>query len=78
MSPDTERAAMAAAWLEQAQGVSVPAAAVAAPARMAERIGAIARAAAARLRFGAEPSGFRRVFAALAEDEVSGGTGDDR
>ena len=65
---------LAAAWLGQAQGLSVPAEAVAAPARMAARFGEIARAAAGRLVFGMEPSGFQRVFAALAKDEA----GNDR
>lgn len=78
MNPETERAAVAAAWLEQAQGVSVPAPAIDSPAGMAERIATVARAAAARLPFGAEPSGFRRIFAALAGDDASGGTCDDR
>jgi hypothetical protein len=68
MSTESEQTNIAAAWLDQAQGVRVPAAAAAAPARMAARFGAVARAAAARLPFGAEPSGFRRIFAALAGD----------
>ena len=69
MSTEIEQTDLAAAWLDQAQGVMVPAAGLAAPARVAERFGAVARAAAARRPFGAEPSGFRRIFAALAGDE---------
>lgn len=68
MSTETEQTNLAAAWLEQAQGVSVPADAATTPARMAARFGAVARAAAARLPFGAEPSGFQRIFAALVGD----------
>ncbi len=77
MSDETDRAESVAAWLGQAQGVCVPAEAVAAPARMAERFAATAHAAAARLPFGAEPAGFRRVFATLADDDDDGDD-DDR
>lgn len=74
MSAEKDPAVVAAAWLAQAQGVRVSAEAVAAPARMAEQLGAIAREAAADVRFGVEPSGFQRIFAALADGE----DGDDR
>jgi|GEM_PF-6433386 len=67
--PEKDPAAVAAAWLAQAQGVRVPVEAVAAPARMAERFGKIARDAAADLPFGMEPSGFQRVFTALTDGE---------
>ena len=68
MSTEFDQTDLAAAWLDQVQEVRVPIDAAAAPARMAARFGAVARAAAARLPFGAEPSGFRRLFAALAGD----------
>ena len=67
--PEKDPAAVAAAWLDQAQGMRMPVEAVAAPARMAERFGAVTREAAKDLRFGTEPSGFQRIFAALADGE---------
>jgi len=67
--PEKDPAVVAAAWLAQAQGVRMPVEAVAAPARMAGRLEAVAREAAADLRFGMEPSGFQRIFAALADGD---------
>ena len=69
MAKEKDPAALAAAWLAQTQGVRVPVEAVAAPARMAERLGAVTREAATDLRFGMEPSGFQRVFADLADGD---------
>ena len=74
MSAEKDPAVVAAVWLAQAQGMRVSAEAVAAPARMAEQLGAVAREAAVDLRFGAEPTGFKRIFTALAD----GNDADDR
>jgi len=59
-------------WLRQVQGLVIDAESLAMPAGMAERFGTVARDATARLPFGAEPSGYQRLF-----DSLAPGGGDD-
>jgi hypothetical protein len=69
MNTKDDKSRLAAAWLAQAQDVDIPAEAVDAPARMAERFGKITREAAAGLRFEMEPSGFQPIFKTIADSE---------
>jgi hypothetical protein len=61
-------------WLKLHHGVDLDAETVADPANMAVRLEALARAATESLPFDMDPSGFARLFAALAPEREA----DDR
>lgn len=59
-------------WLLARQGVSLSADRAAEAAKSADRLGAVAQAAAASLPFDTDPTGFRRAFNVLARRSNGG------